>query len=321
MLTSFKIVVLLTLILLISIICFYFYILHDNHAYGNGFTKSNMVCSGYENYKVSFCVGILPIVLKGGSANNFSMRLELYDYVNKGIFPNVTYGISVVKNEHDPGLKDMPILSDIFNTRNGLFTIYINSSGKQKLDKDEGALAKLNSSIRADRINLTLPFKLKSGQYEVRSLVNVQNRQPLFFDSVLQVGDIESRAIYYNKKMNNITAVSYYDKINDFIFDTNKRTISWNIPFDYNEARIDEGKVSVHEEVIIPNSFLELTHTKNFSMTMNDNYFNSSLFKVDPYTYQDKTIIHYVPDTNTLFDISHNSSKVNNRIMKFVLFL
>jgi hypothetical protein len=282
-----------------------------------------MVCSGYENYKVSLCVGILPIVLKDGSANNFSMRLELYDYVNKGIFPNATYGISVVKNEYDQSLKDMPILSGIFNTRNGLFTIYINSSGKQKLDnsKDEEALAKLNSSIRADSINLTLPFKLKSGQYEVRSVVNVQNRQPLFFDSVLQVGDIESRDIFYNKKMYNITAVSYYDKINDFIFDTNKRTISWKIPFDYNLTRIDEGKVSVHEEVIIPNSFLELTDTKNFNMTMNDIYFNSSLFKVDPYTYQDKTIIHYVPDTNTLFDISHNSSNVNNRIMKFVLFL
>lgn len=96
----------------------------------------------------------------------------------------------------------MPILSGIFNTRNGLFTIYINSSGKQKLEnsKDEGALAKLNSSIRADSINLTLPFKLKSGQYEVRSVVNVQNRQPLFFDSVLQVGDIESRDIFYIKK-------------------------------------------------------------------------------------------------------------------------
>ena len=109
--------------------------------------------------------------------------------------------------------------------------------------------------------------------------------------------------------MNNITAVSYYNKINDFIFDRNKRTISWKIPFDYNVTKIDEGKVSVHEEVIIPNSFLELMHIKKFNMTMNDNYFNSCLFKVDPY------------NTNTLSDISHNSSNLNNRIMKFVLFL
>jgi hypothetical protein len=92
-----------------------------------------------KNYKVSHCVGILPIVMKDGSANNFSMRLELYDYVNKGIFAKVIYDISVVKNEYDPSLKDIPILSGIFNTRNGLFTIYINSSGKQKLEnfKDE----------------------------------------------------------------------------------------------------------------------------------------------------------------------------------------
>ena len=323
-LTSFKIVVLLTLILLIFIICFYFCILHDNHAYANGFTKSNMACSGYENYKASLCVGILPTLLKGGSADSFSIKFELADYANKGgIFPNATYDISIIKKEYDTKLKDAAILSGTFNTRNGIWILYNNASGKQELAQAGKGwhLPESSPSNRADSINLTLPFKLKSGQYEVKSVVHVLKRQPLYFDSLLKVGDIESKDFLYSNKMNKITIISYYDKVSDFIFDANKRTISLKIPFDYNATRIDEGKVSVHEEVIIPNSFLELINTKNFSMTMDDNYFNSSLFKVDPYTYQDRTIIHYVPDTNTLFDISHNSSNVENRILKFVLFL
>ena len=98
-----------------------------------------------------------------------------------------------------------------------------------------------------------------------------------------------------------ISLISYYDEINNLTFDPAKRTINWQIPFDYNVSRIDEGKVSVHEEIIIPNSFSELMHTKNFNMTMNGNYFDSSLFKIDPYTFENKTTIHYVPDTNTLF--------------------
>jgi hypothetical protein len=55
-------------------------------------------------------------------------------------------------------------------------------------------------------------------------------------------------------------------------------------------------------------------------MTMNGNYFKSSLFKIDPYTFENKTIIHYMPDTNMLFDISRNNgSDINNHIMKFDL--
>ena len=55
---------------------------------------------------------------------------------------------------------------------------------------------------------------------------------------------------------------------------------------------------------------------------MNDHHFDESLFVVDPYTIQDKTIIHYVPKDNALFEISNNSgSQRSNWLMKFVLYL
>jgi len=314
-----------SILLISAVINFCISSIDYNDAYANGFTKSNMVCSGFEEfkkYKSTFCVGIFPIVLSGGSADNFSLKFELVNNTNKSIFPNATYDLSVIKNEYDTTLEDKTILSGIFNTRNGFFTVYVNGLGKHELEqpKKEGVPPKLSSSNRADSINLTLPLKLQSGQYKIHSVVYAPNKQPLYFDSVLQVGDIKSKNIFLNNIMNNVTVVSYYDKIIDFIFDKNNRTISWKIPFQYNLSIIEEGKVSVHEEIIIPNSFLELMHTKNFNMTMNGNHFDSSLFKVDPYTFENKTIIHYMPDTNTLFDISHNnSSDINNHIIKFDL--
>jgi hypothetical protein len=317
----------LTLILLVSVMGIYFYIFNGYEANGNGFSRSNMVCSTLENNTASFCGGILPIILKGGSANNFAFKIELYDYVNRGIFPNTTYDISLIKNEYDQNLKDSTVLSGIFNTRNGIYTIYINSSGNNSSGKHELKtpkevdFTKFNSSIRADSINLSLPFELESGQYRVQSVVYVQDREPLHIDADLQVGETESKNIFLNKSISNVTVISYYDKITDLIFDTDKRTISWKIPFEYNASKIENGKVSVHQEIIIPDSFLELTHTKNFSMTMNDNYFDSSYFYVDPYSYKNKTVIHYVPNTNTLFDMSYNKSKINNHMMKFSLFL
>jgi len=32
-----------------------------------------------------------------------------------------------------------------------------------------------------------------------------QNKQPLYFDSVLQMGDIKSKYIFLNKKLNNVS--------------------------------------------------------------------------------------------------------------------
>ena len=140
-----------------------------------------MACSGFEKYKASLCVGIFPIILKNWTADNFSIRFELYDYATKNIFQNATYDISIIKNEYDTKLKDLTILSGTLNTRNGFFTVYINSSANQGLEqsKKELVIPKLDRPIRADSTNLTLPFKLKSGQYKVLSVAYVQNRQLL----------------------------------------------------------------------------------------------------------------------------------------------
>lgn len=309
--------------MLICGIGLFFYLSHDNSAYANGFSKSSMVCSGSENYTASLCVGIKPLVLKGAKADNFSIRLELYgEATNSSVFPNATFVISVTKNEYDSILKDTPFLSGIFNTRNGRFTININNSETDKIiPSGQTILTGLNSSVRIDQINLTLPLELNSGQYRFQAAAYAKNREPLYFDSDLQVGDIESKDIVLNKTANNITIISYYDKITDLNFDTNKRTISWQMPFEYNASKIDLKQVNIHEEIVIPDSFLNLTHTGNFNMTMNDNYFNSSYFYVDPYSLRNKTIIHYVPNTNTLLEISNNNSAIYNHIMRFVLFL
>jgi hypothetical protein len=309
--------------LISSSLIFCVFVYSCNSAYANGFSKSSMVCSGFEKYKASFCLGIKPLILKGALADNFSIRLELYDYSsNNPVFANATFVVSVTKNEYDSTLKDMPFFSGIFNTRNGRFTININNSDKEKIiPSGETILTGLNPGVRTDLVNLTLPLELTSGQYRFQTTAYVNNREPLYFDSDVQVGDIESKDIVLNKTVNNITIISYYDKITDLDFNANKRSITWQMPFEYNSSKIDMKKVNVHQEIVVPNSFLNLTHTGNFNMTMNDRYFNSSYFYVDPYSLRNKTIIHYVPNTNTLFDMSYNDSTIYNHIMKFVLFL
>lgn len=163
----FHLVFFISSILLICSIGIFLYLIQGNTAYANGFSKSSMACSGFRDYRASLCVGIRPIVLKGGTTDNFSIRLEIYDDAsNNSVFPNATFVISVTKNEYDSILKDMPFFSGIFNTRNGRFTININNSDTQKIPIGEMILTGLNSTVRTDQVNLTLPLQLESGHFK-----------------------------------------------------------------------------------------------------------------------------------------------------------
>jgi hypothetical protein len=64
--------------------------------------------------------------------------------------------------------------------------------------------------------------------------------------------------------------ISYYNKIVDFSIDIAKRTFMWGVPFEYNSTRIDDGKVRVHEEVIISTALLKSMNPSSFNMTMNN---------------------------------------------------
>lgn len=291
--------------------------------YGNGLTQSNMVRSQDKNNEAALFVGIAPLLLKNGTIDNFLIKFELYNIENKSRYANATYQIAIVKNDYSSHSKDRSVFNGTFMTRNGFLTLNINNTDKNNESTISG---KQNGSIlhtdTNGNVNLTIPFQLQSGQYHVRSLITIPKQQQLSFDVICNVGEIKSKEFTFNRHMSNITAISYHDRIDDFSFDANNRTFTWQVPFEYNLSRIDEGKVRVHEEVIIPNYFLESLNATGFNMTMNDHHFGESLFVVDPYTIQDKTIIHYVPKDNALFEISNNNgNQRSNWLMKFVLYL
>ena len=290
--------------------------------YGDGLTQSNMVRSQDKNNEAALFVGIAPLLLKNGTIDNFVIKFELYNIENNSRYANATYQIAIVKNDYPSHSKDRSLFKGTFLTRNGFLTLNINTIDK---NNQSGIAGKQSGSIfytDTDNVNLTIPYHLQSGQYHVRSLITIPNHQQLSFDTICNVGEIKSKVFTFNRNMSNVTVISYHDRINDFSFDPNNRTFTWQVPFEYNLSRIDEGKVKVHEEIVISNYFLKSLNATGFNMTMNGHHFDESLFVVDPYTIQDKTIIHYVPKDNALFEISNNNgTQRSNWLMKFVLYL
>jgi hypothetical protein len=282
-----------------------------------------MTCSN-ENF-ITLCIGIFPIFLKNGVTDNYIIKFRLYDVANNTDFGNSTFIISVEKHEYEEGSKDQNILNGTFVTKSGYMDLYVNKSDDQKLELLKYNRNSKNSTIYPDisnKANVSTSNSLLSGQYRIHSVVSNQNLETLNSDTVIQVGEVKDTNFFLNDTKHNVTLISYYDRIRDFSFDPLRKTFSWQIPFEYNTTSIERGEVTVHEEIIIRNQMLASMNVSKYNMTLNDKIDESALFNVDTYSNENKTIIHFVPDINTLFDISRNNqTDKSNPSMKFVLYL
>ena len=292
--------------------------------YGDGLTQANMVRTEDKNNQAVLFFGISPLLLKNGKANDYTIEFQVYNFTSKSRYPDATYQISILKNDYSPDAIDKNVLEGVFLTKNGFLTLNIHNdknSHEKKLNRGTNNLPVFHADNN-DNVNLTIPFELQSGQYHIRTNISVPNIRPLLFNTIWQAGEIKSNALTVGNQESNITAISYYDSVSDFRYHRDNNSFTWNMPFEYNLSRIEDGKVEVHEELIIPNNFLKNLNSTHYNLTMNGRHFDEALFSIDPYTLKNNTIFHYVPKDNALFDIANSNVTLRaNRLVQFSLSL
>jgi hypothetical protein len=255
-----------------------------------------MVRSQDKNNEAALFFRISPLLLKSDNTNRYTIEFQLYNTADGTRYSNATYHISIVKRNYTLG-KDQKVLDGTFLTRNGFLIININNINDLSLSK-KVTQSYIYHTNNNDNVNLTIPFRLESGQYRIHSLVDVPHEQPLFFDTLWQEGEIKSKNFTVQNHGYNITAISYDDNVRSLQFNHLNKTFTWVMPFEYNRTRVNEGRVRVHEELIIPNKLIKTLNVK------------------------DKTIVHYVPKDNALFEISNSKGTLeDNKIVQFNLAL
>ncbi|HUU48785.1 MAG TPA: PEFG-CTERM sorting domain-containing protein [Nitrosopumilaceae archaeon] len=85
---------------------------------------------------------------------------------------------------------------------------------------------------------------------------------------------------------------SYFDKISNFKYDSEKKRVTFEMPFDWSEKQMSHIPV-VHEEVHFPNDFEEFRSGGYTGMVNGIDLFQSSV-TVDDYTEEDERIVHFV---------------------------
>jgi len=141
---------------------------------------------------------------------------------------------------------------------------------------DKGGLYNIRVDVEAATSSRTLLSRVLS--YD--TFVSVAQEQ----DFLIQTAQAEEIPVIVK---------TYYDDIDNFKFDTSDNSFSFDMPFDWSPDYIDLVQV-VHEEIRVPKSFVPYSEGKQFKGYVDGVEVDKRILLIDPYSYDDTNIIHFL---------------------------
>jgi hypothetical protein len=156
------------------------------------------------------------------------------------------------------------------------------------------------------------PLLLQGGLYHIHvEIFMIDNDRSLFtpqqapkFDAYLSVGSVYDKNETYHNHNYNTTLISYYEQIHNLKFDPSKLMFTWSMPFDYNMTRINQQPIFVHEEMRLPKSSKGFGDSIQFNATVNGQPLSSRSLAIDPFSFPNDTIVHYLVNKNDIIKIA-----------------
>jgi hypothetical protein len=292
--------------------------------YADGLTAESLPPATVGDREAGLFVKISPPILTNESQENAFLQFRLFDERNNQTIKFVTSEISIRKADAPPDSR--PLLRDFFQAPNGLLTIKVDptESGPVQLFGDRDPFLGALVADPGGTVNVRGPILTDGGLYHIEvRIFGIDNVRNIFkpedapkFDSYLSIGDVTDHNLTYNGRPYNSTLISYYDVIEDFDYNPQRQDISWSMPFDWNTTRIQEQNIFVHEEVKLPNTFLEAinasTSPATFTAAVNSQPLVGRALAIDPFSSPNATVVHYLINKNQILELANNLT--NNRV-------
>ena len=207
---------------------------------------------------------------------------------------NVTFLIGIFKNNE-------MILRNYFFAENGILPIVVTPTDDKEIIiyGEQDSLLGAWHGTDSDIVEITGPLFNSGGLYtfeiEVRTIDEPTN---IIEDSDVYNADltIVDSASYSQKDQNNedveFSTKSYFDVVSNFSYDSEAKSVTFEMPFDWNESKMSHVSV-VHVETHFPKGFLEFLYPSYLGSVNDIKLFKSSV-TVDDYTYDDKRTVHFV---------------------------
>jgi len=280
-------------------------------AYADGLTQENLPPASLGNREGSLFVKISPPIYTTATEGDAYMQFRLFDAKTNETVQHVTYDITVNKGAN-PVEGEKPLVRDFFHAHNGLLTLKVEpTNGSLTIFGDRDPFQAAYVADPGGTINLRGPVLQEGGLYRIDvQIFGVDNDRNIFvpdeapkFETFLSVGDVFNfDNLTYEGKPFNTTLISYYDRIDDFNFNSTTGAFSWSMPFYYDVQRLRENPIFVHEEIKIPK---DLFGSSTFNATVNGQPISGRTLAIDPFTSPDAVILHYLINKNDVIKIAN----------------
>ena len=271
-------------------------ILPVNSAYGHGLGLDTISSINIDGKKISVTVE-LPMNF---DSDEQQITITAKEDSTKENAKNVTFLLGIFhQNEM--------ILRNYFFAEEGVLSINVNprDSGEIKILGTQDDLLGAWHDSEDQPLEITGPIFQDGGLYtfeiEVRTIDEPTN---IIEDQGVHRADlsvIETTEFMQNDAQGNevkFRMKSYFDKVSNFVYDPDAKTVIFEMPFDLSEKTISHIPV-VHEEVHFPKDFSEFLSPSYIGTVNGIELFKSSV-TIDDYTEEDERIVHFVLLTDHL---------------------
>ncbi len=290
-------------------------VIYNQHSlqqvFADGLTQENLPPARLGDREAGLFIKINPPIYTAETKEDAYMQFRLFDANTNETLNHVTYNITIGKDVSSDEEKK-PLVSDLFHTHEGTLTLKIEpANGSLGISGRRDLTPTAYIADPQGTINLKGPVLQEGGLYRIDvQILGVENDQNILapneapkYGTYLSIGDtFNFRDLDYGGQIFNTTLISYYDRIDNFIFNSTSGEFSWSMPFDYNTQRLEENPILVHEEIKLPKN---LFGSNTFNATVNGQPISGRSLAIDPFSSPSAMVVHYLVDKNNIIKIAN----------------
>lgn len=245
------------------------------------------------------------------------INVRFFDSDTSAVIEHVSYIIELSKG-------DQRIFRHMFHDEFGNLVIKIKPSSSEDLKVSGNKEPLLDGWMRVDDYT---PVTIEGLVFPSGGLYNFKvdiltldsdNKildERIVFNGAISIADKEFHKITgKDGKQYQLTTNSYYDQVQDFQYDSEKRTVQFSMPFDWSEKNLEQIFI-LHEEIRVPKNLPDLLATK-YDVTVNGILMAEEDVVIDDYSYDDRTV-HLILQKEDLMSVREEAIKISNEKIDF----